>query len=161
MKATPATPPRLTRSLNGNRIVTRNGVLCVEPSAVQERTMFGHALRCLRPTGPQGSWLCVAGLAIALQFAPTRLSFAATPELEEPWASLASDSFKGRPLADGTGLVSIEMPARAEDAAIVPVTMRVTLPPGDSRRLKTLTFVIDNNPVPVAATFTFGDSAGV
>jgi sulfur-oxidizing protein SoxY len=53
------------------------------------------------------------------------------------------------------------MPARAEDAAIVPVTMRVTLPPGDSRRLKTLTLVIDDNPVPVAATFTFGDNAGV
>jgi sulfur-oxidizing protein SoxY len=53
------------------------------------------------------------------------------------------------------------MPARAEDAAIVPVTMRVTLPPGDSRRLKALTLVIDNNPVPVAATFTFSDSAGV
>jgi sulfur-oxidizing protein SoxY len=29
------------------------------------------------------------------------------------------------------------------------------------RRLKTLTLVIDNNPVPVAATFTFGDNAGV
>jgi sulfur-oxidizing protein SoxY len=52
------------------------------------------------------------------------------------------------------------MPARAEDAAIVPVTMRVTLPPDDSRRLKALTLVIDNNPVPVAATFTFSDSAG-
>jgi sulfur-oxidizing protein SoxY len=96
-----------------------------------------------------------------LQFAPTRFSFAATPELEDTWASLANDIFKGRPLADGTGLVSIEMPARAEDAAIVPVTMRVTLPSGDSRRLKTLTLVIDNNPVPVAAIFTFGDSAGV
>jgi sulfur-oxidizing protein SoxY len=123
--------------------------------------MFGHALRCLRPTGSQWSWLCVAGLAVTLQFAPTRLSFAATPELEDTWASLANDIFKGRPLADGTGLVSIEMPARAEDAAIVPVTMRVTLPSGDSRRLKTLTLVIDNNPVPVAAIFTFGDSAGV
>ena len=53
------------------------------------------------------------------------------------------------------------MPARAEDAAIVPVTMRVTLPPGDPRRLKALTLVIDDNPVPVAATFTFGDDAGV
>src|SRR5262249_38313130 len=109
----------------------RNGVLCVEPSAVQERTMFRHALRCLRPTGTQGSWLCVAGLAVALQFAPTGFSLAAAPELEDTWASLAKDIFKGRPLADGTGLVSIEMPARAEDAAIVPVTMRVTLPPGD------------------------------
>ena len=53
------------------------------------------------------------------------------------------------------------MPARAEDAAIVPVTMRVTLPSGDSRRLKTLALVIDDNPVSVAATFTFGDNAGV
>jgi sulfur-oxidizing protein SoxY len=96
-----------------------------------------------------------------LQFAPTRLSFAATPEPEDTWASLANNIFKGRPLADGTGLVSIEMPARAEDAAIVPVTMRVTLPSSDLRHLKTLTLVIDNNPVPVAATFTFGDSAGV
>jgi sulfur-oxidizing protein SoxY len=62
-----------------------------------------------------------------LQFAPTRLAFAATSEPEDTWASLANDIFKGRPPADGTGLVSIEMPARAEDAAIVPVTMRVRL----------------------------------
>ena len=92
---------------------------------------------------------------------PTRLAFAATSEPEDTWASLANDIFKGRPPADGTGLVSIEMPARVEDAAIVPVTMRVTLPSSDLRHLKTLTLVIDNNPVPVAATFTFGDSAGV
>src|SRR5215471_10893548 len=123
--------------------------------------MFGHALRCLRPAGSQWTWLCVAGLAVALQLAPTRLSFAATPEPEDTWASLADDIFKGRPLEDGTGLVSIEMPARAEDAAIVPVTMRLTLPPGDVRRLKALTLVIDDNPVPVAAAFKFGDSAGV
>jgi sulfur-oxidizing protein SoxY len=90
----------------------------------------------------------------------TRLS-AASPAPEDAWASLAQEIFKGRPLVDGTGLVGIEMPARAEDAAIVPVTMRVTLPTGDSRRLKTLTLVIDDNPVPVAATFTFGDNAGV
>ena len=123
--------------------------------------MIGHALSCLRPTGSQWTWLCVAGFAVALQFAQARLSFAATPESEDSWVSLANDIFMGRPLADGTGLVSIDMPARAEDAAIVPVTMRVTLPSGDSRRLKTLTLVIDDNPVPIAATFTFGDNAGV
>jgi sulfur-oxidizing protein SoxY len=93
--------------------------------------------------------------------ASSGLSSAATPETEDTWASLANDIFAGRPLADGTGLVTIDMPTRAEDAAIVPVTMRVTLPPDDWRRLKALTLVIDNNPVPVAATFTFSDSAGV
>jgi sulfur-oxidizing protein SoxY len=133
--------------------------------------MVGHASSYLRPTAfPwtcfrrtcfQWIWLCVAGLVLGLQVASARLSFAATPESGDAWASLANDIFKGRPLADGTGLVGIEMPARAEDAAIVPVTMRVTLPSGDLRRLKALTLVIDDNPVPVAATFTFGDNVGV
>jgi sulfur-oxidizing protein SoxY len=135
----------------------------------QERAMVGPALGFLRPTNFQWNfhwafhrtWLCVLGLALGLVLATARLSFAGTVESEDRWASLANDIFNGRPLADGTGLVDIEMPARAEDAAIVPATMRVTLPPGDQRRLKTLTLVIDNNPVPVAARFTFGDDAGV
>jgi sulfur-oxidizing protein SoxY len=118
-------------------------------------------LWCLRPTGSLWSLLRAASVAAALQIAPAWFSFAATPAPEDTWASLANDIFKGRPLADGAGLLSIEMPARAEDAALVPVTMRVTLPSGDSRRLKALTLVIDENPVPVAATFTFGDHAGV
>ena len=86
---------------------------------------------------------------------------AAAPDPEDAWPALADDIFKGRPLADGTGLVGLEMPARAEDAAIVPVTMRVTLPAGDTRHLKTLTLVIDNNPAPVAATFKIGPNAGI
>ncbi len=53
------------------------------------------------------------------------------------------------------------MPVCAEDAAIVPVTMRVTLPSGVLTPAQVLTLVIDDNPVPVAATFTFGDNAGV
>src|SRR5262249_23969204 len=43
---------------------------------------------------------------------------------------------------------------RAEDAAIVPVTLRTTLPSGDTRTVKVITLVIDQNPAPVAATFT-------
>jgi len=133
--------------------------------------MVRHISRCLRSAGLQWTWLwvarlcvarlCVASLALGLQLAPAAPAFAATPEAEDSWASLANEIFKGRPLADGSGLVGIEMPARAEDAAIVPVTIRVTLPSGDPRRLKALTLVIDENPVPVAAAFTFGDSAGV
>jgi sulfur-oxidizing protein SoxY len=96
-----------------------------------------------------------------LQIASAGASLAAPATPEEAWASLAHEIFQGRPLADGAGLMSIEMPARAEDAAIVPVTMRVTLAPGDRRRLEKLTLVIDENPVPVAATFTFGEDAGV
>jgi sulfur-oxidizing protein SoxY len=123
--------------------------------------MVGDPLSDLGPIGFRWTWLYVVGLALALQLVPTRLAPAVTPESEGTWTSLANDIFKGQPLADGAGLVGIEMPARAEDAAIVPVTMRVTLPAGDPRRLKALTLVIDDNPVPVAATFTFGDNAGI
>jgi len=99
---------------------------------------------------------CAAGLALCLAAGPL---FAATPEPDDPWPGLAQDVFKGRPLADGTGLISIEMPYRAEDAAIVPVTLRTALPAGDTRSVKSITLVIDQNPAPVAATFEIG--AGV
>ena len=45
----------------------------------------------------------------------------------DPWPGLASELFKGRPLADGVGLLAIDMPGRAEDAAIVPLTVRANL----------------------------------
>ena len=75
---------------------------------------------------------------------------------EDPWPGLAGDIFKGRALEDGTGLIALDMPARAEDAAIVPITVRTTLAAGDPRRVTGLTIVIDENPAPVAATFVLG-----
>ena len=96
---------------------------------------------------------------VALHLGAMQPAFAAA--LEDAWPALAEDVFKGRPLADGSGIVAIEMPARAEDAAIVPVTLRVTLPQGDTRQLKTMTLVIDDNPAPVAATFKIADNAGI
>ena len=91
--------------------------------------------------------------AVAAQQEPARQ--------QDPWPELADQVFKGRPLADGSGLVAIEMPGRAEDAAIVPVTVRATLPDGDTRRVKTFTIVIDENPAPVAAVFNLGPKVAV
>jgi sulfur-oxidizing protein SoxY len=97
--------------------------------------------------------VCAFGLALGLAASPL---FAAAPEPEDPWPDLARDVFKGRPLADGAGLISLDMPYRAEDAAIVPVTLSTTLPAGDTRSVKSITLVIDQNPSPVAATFEIG-----
>ena len=77
-------------------------------------------------------------------------------DADDPWPGIARDAFNGRTLVDGTGLIALDMPERAEDAAIVPVTMRMTLPHGDPRTLKAFTLVIDGNPSPVAAPFTVG-----
>ena len=77
----------------------------------------------------------------------------------DPWPGLASELFKGRPLADGVGLLAIDMPGRAEDAAIVPLTVRANLAPDDPRRVTAVTIVIDENPAPVAAIFNIGPNA--
>ena len=95
-----------------------------------------------------------AGFAAALWFAAGQLP--ATAQNDDPWPDLARDVFKGRPLADGNGLVAIEMPARAEDAGIVPVTVRTTLRPDDPRVPIAFTLIIDENPAPVAAEFKVG-----
>lgn len=75
------------------------------------------------------------------------------------WPGLVQDIFNNRPMLDGAGLIAVDMPYRAEDAAIVPVTLRTTLPPGDPRRVVAITLVIDQNPAPMAARFDLGPEA--
>jgi len=80
---------------------------------------------------------------------------------EETWNSIRGDIFKDRPILDGAGLVILDAPRRAEDAAIVPIGMGVNLAGDDKRTLQSLTLVIDENPAPVAGTFTIGPRSGV
>jgi sulfur-oxidizing protein SoxY len=120
----------------------------VTPAFPREIAMFTTRLRCFDAAALV---IGVLGLAIGGALGETT---------DDPWPDLARDAFNGRALRDGTGLLAIEMPYRAEDAAIVPVIVRSTLPPGDGRSVKAFTIVIDQNPAPVAATFTLGRNAG-
>ena len=89
----------------------------------------------------------------------TALSFAA--DANDPWPGLVQDIFNNRAMNDGSDVIALEMPGRAEDAAIVPVTLRMKLPPGDSRQVQSITLVIDQNPAPMAAKFRLGPDAKV
>src|SRR5215469_243892 len=80
---------------------------------------------------------------------------------EETWLNIKDNIFGGAKLEDGTGLVFLEAPVRAEDAAIVPVTMKAVLPEGDPRSVRRFTLVIDENPAPLAGVFEIGPSSGV
>ena len=111
-------------------------------------TMPGHRFRLF----------CLAGL-LAVTFG-ARHAPAATPD-PDPWPGLVQDIFNNRAMNDGADVIGIEMPYRAEDAAIVPVTLRSKLSPGDSRRILRITLVIDRNPAPMAAKFELGPDAGV
>ncbi len=75
----------------------------------------------------------------------------------DPWPGLVTDLFQGREIAKADGTLSLEAPTRAEDAAIVPMSLRFA----DPAKVRVATLVIDQNPMPMAASFTLGDKAGV
>jgi sulfur-oxidizing protein SoxY len=68
------------------------------------------------------------------------------------WKDLQHAIFGDRAVKDGSGLIEIDAPARALDAALVPIS--VTLK-GDAQ-VHSLYLVIDENPGPLAGHFTFG-----
>ena len=113
------------------------------------------------------SRVIVSALTAALCFATPAVARAqsAAADADQPseatWDGIKGDIFKNRPILDGTGLVVLDAPRRAEDAAIVPIGIRVNLSGEDKRTLQSLTLVIDENPAPVAGTFTIGPHAGV
>ena len=104
--------------------------------------------------------LLVTSLLAAVLFGAGPID-AATPDAYDPWPGLVQDIFNNRPMNDGAEVIAIEMPYRAEDAAIVPVTLRVKLPPADGRRVVAITLVVDQNPAPMAARFELGQDSYV
>jgi sulfur-oxidizing protein SoxY len=75
---------------------------------------------------------------------------------EVAWPEIRQGIIGDRPVEDGVGLVTLVTPKRAEDAAIVPIEVRLTLPDQDARRIAKVTVVVDENPAPVVGAFTFG-----
>ena len=100
--------------------------------------------------------IAAAALAPLPLLARTRDAAAQAPQQVDPWPDLATQIFGGRPMQDGGAVVAIDAPVRAEDAAIVPVTLRTLLAAGDPRHVRGLTLVIDQNPSPLALQMTLG-----
>jgi sulfur-oxidizing protein SoxY len=73
-------------------------------------------------------------------------------ERQAHWAELKESVFGDRASVDGAGLIALDAPKRALDAALVPIT--VTTKP--DANVTGLTVVIDDNPGPVAAKVAYG-----
>lgn len=112
------------------------------------------SIRAVLAVGTASLGLLMAGTALG-GTAPTPEEVAAAAE--SSWPGLVTDVFDDRPMQDGTGVVTLEAPARATDPAIVPV--KLVLDP--AKNIRKVTLVIDENPSPVAATFTIGANSGL
>lgn len=80
---------------------------------------------------------------------------AATPK-DPLWPSLKVAYFGDKDIRENADdLLMLDAPKRAEDAAIVPITIKSLIPQTSEKHIKSITFVIDNNPMPLSAKFIF------
>lgn len=94
----------------------------------------------------------LAGFLLALP------SVAHATGADDVWPGIRKDLFAERAIAEEDGTLTLEAPYRAEDAAIVPITVRI--PAAVAASTRSLTLVVEKNPMPMVAKFTFGSAAG-
>ena len=83
------------------------------------------------------------------------------PEASEIWQKVRASLFEMRPIANvGDDVLVLDAPVRAEDAAVVPIAMRAQLPHTASSHVAKLYLIIDNNPSPISAIFSFTPHSG-
>src|SRR5262245_20924039 len=71
------------------------------------------------------------------------------------WDDIRPAAFGDRAIQDGAGVLAFKAPYRAMDQRAVPVSVEAAL--ADGRKVRAVTFVVDENPMPVAAVFRFAD----
>lgn len=94
-------------------------------------------------------------LAVAMLLAGWANVSQAGDKRDQTWLTLKNEFFEGAEILDGSAFLNIEAPTRADDAAIVPVKFTIS----DGRKLNRVVLFVDENPVPMAADFTFGPAS--
>jgi sulfur-oxidizing protein SoxY len=78
----------------------------------------------------------------------------------DPWPDIKTALFGDRSIEDGAGLIELDAPARAYDAALVPVTVTAKIPQTAERSITSVHLIIDQNPAPLAGVFHFTTDSG-
>jgi len=98
--------------------------------------------------------LCVAVPALA------QLKSTDNPESSANWKMLRAELFAAKPIAAADEMMTIDAPPRAEDAAVVPVGIKMQFPQTPGRHVNKLYLILDNNPTPLAGVFSFTALSG-
>ena len=103
---------------------------------------------------------CLAVLLAMTLAAGPALAQDADPADSAVWKKVHESVFANAPIAAADGVVTLDTPKRAEDAAIVPVAIRSGFPQRSDRFIETIWLIVDNNPSPIAAVFHFTTASG-
>lgn len=72
----------------------------------------------------------------------------------DAWEEIRGSVYGEKAIEDGRGVISLSAPNRPEDMRVVPIAIDAALK--DGRMIKTVTFILDENPTPVVAVFHMG-----
>ncbi|AHB49755.1 sulfur oxidation protein SoxZ [Hyphomicrobium nitrativorans NL23] len=74
----------------------------------------------------------------------------------ERWDEIHAEAFGARTIHDGRGIVALTAPYRPDDVRSVPLSAEIALK--DGRTVRAVSFIVDENPAPVAAVFRLGEA---
>src|SRR5690606_3862735 len=83
------------------------------------------------------------------------------PEANATWQQMRTTMFQDRAITTpADAVLTLEAPERAQDAAIVPISIRTHVEQRPDRYIERVYLMIDNNPSPMGATFHFAPTSG-
>jgi sulfur-oxidizing protein SoxY len=78
------------------------------------------------------------------------------------WLDFEQGTFKGRTIdPHGDAVIKLDAPARAADAAVVPIAINAQFPQTPTHYIKAVYLFIDENPEPYAGSFEFTPESGL
>ena len=99
-------------------------------------------------------------VALGLVAAEAAQAQDANPADSAVWKKVHASVFGNARLDAADAVIVLDTPKRAEDAAVVPLAIRARFPQSRERYIDKIWLVIDNNPSPIAAVFTFTPESG-
>ena len=114
-----------------------------------------------RPRGVAVVALCMFFALVAGSAHGVRSEPGDDPQASPIWLKVRASLFEGRMIGLAPpGMLTLEVPARAIDAAVVPIAIRTRLPPSANSYVSKLYLIIDANPSPISAIFQFTPQSG-
>ena len=109
--------------------------------------------------------LALSACLLLLPYLLPELTLAADPPpppQDNPvWQKLRAGLFQTRPISNnGNDIIELSAPERAEDAAVVPVSIKTRIAQTPEHYIKAISIILDNNPAPVAAVFHMTPDTG-
>lgn len=87
--------------------------------------------------------------------------YAQSANKEDPWPTIRLTMFADRAISEqAEAVIELEAPDRAEDAATVPIAIRTRGEQQKDRYVSKVYLIIDRNPSPIGAIFTFTPDSG-